>query len=132
MNWFLTLKAGAKNDVPVIGFSAPPTQSLIPQDYDPKSDLKLGRKAGAIVFDVRMGGPADLAGIQGLEINRDGEITSADVIVSVNDEPTPTFDSLLESLYVKKVGETVTLTVQRGKQTFKVRVELGAKSQVFN
>ena len=126
------LKTGAKNDIPVIGFSAPSSQSGIPQDYDPRSDLSLGRKAGAIVFEVRIGGPADLAGIKGLEVSSDGEITSADVIVSVNDEPTPTFDSLLESLYVKKVGETVTLTVQRGKQTFKVRVELGAKSQVFN
>lgn len=126
------LKAGAKNDVPVIGFSPPPSRSGIPQDYDPDSDLDLGRKAGTIVFEVRPGGPADLAGIQGLEVSSQGEITSADVIVSVNDEPTPTFDSLLESLYVKKVGETVTLTVQRGKQTFKVRVELGAKSQVFN
>lgn len=126
------LKAGVRNDIPVIGFSPPSTRSGLPQDYDPRSGLDLGRRAGTIVLDVRPGGPADLAGIKSLEMSRDGEIISADVIVSVNDEPTPTFDSLLESLYKKRVGETVTLTVQRGKQTFKVRVELGAMSQVFN
>jgi serine protease Do len=126
------LKTGLQNDVPVIGFSSPSGFSGIPQDYDPRSGLDLGRKAGAVVLEVRPGGPADLAGLKSLEINQDGEITSADVIVAVNDEPTPTFDSVLESVYIKKVGETVTLTVQRGDQTFKVRVELGARNQVFN
>jgi serine protease Do len=127
------LKTGAKNDIPVIGFSAPSSPSGIPQNYTPlETSLRLGRKAGAIVFDVRPGGPADLAGIKGIEVSKDGEVTSADVIVAVNDEPTPTFDDLIETLYVKKVGDTVTVTVQRGKQTFKVRVELGARNQVFN
>jgi serine protease Do len=126
------LKTGLRNDVPVIGFSSPSEFSGIPQDYDPRSGLDLGRKAGAVVFEVRPGGPADLAGLKGLEVDREGEITSADVIIAVNDEPTPSFQSVLESVYIKKVGETVTLTVQRGKQTFKVRVELGARNQVFN
>ena len=127
------LKTGAKNDIPVIGFSAPDARSGIPQDYTPlESSLRLGRKAGAIVFDVRLGGPADLAGIKGIEVSAEGEVTSADVIVAVNDEPTPTFDDLIETLYVKSIGETVTVTVQRGKQTFKVRLELGARNQVFN
>jgi serine protease Do len=127
------LRMGEQRDIPVIGFSAPPAQTGLPASYDPRGfrGIDLGDLPGAIVWEVRPDGPAARAGLQDIQVNDDG-INSADVIVAVDDEPTPTFDDLIEALYVRGVGETVTITVQRSGETFKLRLELGAKSQVFN
>jgi serine protease Do len=127
------LRMGEQRDVPVIGFAAPPSQTGLPRDYDPERfrTLDLGELPGSIVWEVRPDGPAARAGLQDIQVDEEG-ITSADVIVAVDNQPTPTFYDLVEALYVRGVGETVTLTVQRGDETFKLRLELGAKSQVFN
>jgi len=65
----------------------------------------------------------------------DGELVEvqreADVIVAVDGEPTPTFYALLETIRRKGIGETVSLTVQRGRTTVRLELELGAKREVF-
>lgn len=120
------LIAGSRRDIPVIGLSFANNP-----DYQPRfSRWNLGRRPGAIVGQVQPGGPADLAGLRTLEV-RQGEIAAADVIIAVDDHPTPSVDALIEELYRKEVGQTITVTVQRGSETFKVRVTLGAKYQVF-
>jgi serine protease Do len=128
-----SLRLGERHDIPVIGFSGPPAQTGLPDSYDPRlfAGIDLGELPGPIVWDVRPDGPADRAGLQGIVVSEEG-IDSADVIVAVDDEPTPTFNDLIEKLYLRGVGETVTITVQRGDETFKLRLELGAKSEVFN
>lgn len=120
------LVAGARHDIPVIGLSFAANA-----DYQPRrSAVDLGRRPGAVVSSVEPGGPADAAGLRGAVV-RAGELIAADVIIAVDDVPTPTSDALIEELYHKEVGQAVTVTVQRGGQTFKVRVTLGAKYQVF-
>jgi S1-C subfamily serine protease len=53
------------------------------------------------------------------------------VIVAVNDERTRNFNELLASVRSKRIGETVTLQVQRGNETIFLQLELGAKAEVF-
>ena len=125
------LMAGERRDVPVIGFS---TSTQI-SDYSPALFRRiglpdLGRRPGTIVSSVQPGGPAERAGLRSSET--EGRITtSADIITEIDGEAVPSFYDLLEVLYLKGVGETVTVTVQRGEETFKVRLELGAKRDVF-
>ena len=125
------LMAGERRDVPVIGFS---TRGDI-SDYTPSLFRRaglpdLGRRPGTIVNSVQSGGPAERAGLRGIETDG-ANIISADIITEIDGEAVPGFYDLLEVLYLKGVGETVTVTVQRGEETFKVRLELGAKRDVF-
>lgn len=129
------LAAGEMRDVPVIGFSW--RQGM---NYDPStSDVYLGRRPGTIVVSVQPGGPADEAGLRSLrertETAADGTTTSlleADVIVAVDGVPTPGFYDLLAAVRGMDIGQSVTLTVQRGQATFRVPLTLGARRAVFS
>ena len=129
------LIAGSRRDVPVIGFSWPNINydpARIGEQLGPGVNYpNLGRRPGVVIGDVRPGGPADLAGLQSLQ-SEGNNIRSADIITAVDGEQVEGFYELLELLYLKGVGETVTVTVQRGGETFRVRLELGAKREVFN
>ena len=126
--------AGHRRDVPVVGF-----RWLEGMDYDPAtSPHYLGARPGPIVDSVEAGGPADLAGLRGLRqttvTNADGTVSLepvGDVIVAVDGTPTPTFYDLLSLIRSKNIGDVVTLTVQRGNATFRVQLELRARSSVF-
>ena len=126
--------AGQQRDVPVIGFSWQPGN-----DYDPKtSPYYLGRLPGPIVNEVAAGGPAAHAGLRSLRSQRvtraDGSVVlvpDADVIVAIDGERTPRFYELLAVVREKHIGETITLTVQRGNATFDIDLTLGAKRDVF-
>lgn len=120
------LMAGERRDIPVIGLS-------LPGEYSPgRSPVDLGPRAGAIVGAVQPGGPAAKAGFRDLEVDPvRREIERADVITAVDNERIRTVNDLFEALFRKQVGQTVTVTVQRGNDTFKLRLELGAKQDVF-
>jgi len=126
--------AGAMRDVPVIGFSW--QQGF---DYDPgSSQVYLGAKPGTIVYEVASGGPAALAGLRSFSQSRvaraDGTVvieTTADVIVAIDGEQTANFSDLLAVVREKSIGQTVTLTVQRGNATIEIELTLGAKRAVF-
>src|SRR5690606_10241298 len=126
--------AGDMRDVPVIGFTW--QQGF---DYDPRSSqVDLGAKPGTIVYLVASGGPAAQAGLRSFSqsrvINPDGTgaiETTADVIVAIDGELTPNFADLLAVVREKSIGQTVTLTVQRGSATFEIELTLGAKRAVF-
>lgn len=128
------LRAGERRDVPVIGFSW--RQGF---DYEPGGELSFGMRPGPVVVDVAPGGPADRAGLRAYRerpvYDADGELIGidreADVIVAVDGEPTPTFYALLETIRRKEIGQTVSLTVQRGRTTVRLELELGAKREVF-
>ena len=70
---------------------------------------------GAYVGEVVSGSPADEAGIK-----------EGDVVTKVNDERISSADSLIIALRSYDVGDTVTLTVQRGKDEKKIDVKLGS------
>lgn len=130
-----SVRAGERRDVPVIGFSWRPGF-----DYEPGQDGRaFGLRPGPVVVSVAPGGPADLAGLRSYAerpvYDDDGELIGierrADVIVAVDGEPTPTFYALLETVRRKEIGEVVQLTVQRGRTTVRLELELGAKRDVF-
>ena len=70
---------------------------------------------GAYVGEVIARQPADEAGIK-----------KGDVVTKVNDEQISSADSLIIALRSYNVGDTVTLTVQRGKNEKKIDVKLGS------
>lgn len=78
-----------------------------------QNDLSVNE--GAYVGEVIAGSPADEAGIQ-----------KGDVVTKVNDEQISSADSLIIALRSYDVGDTVTLTVQRGKNEKKIDVKLGS------
>lgn len=128
------IMAGDMRDVPVIGFSW--QQGF---DYDPRSSqVYLGARPGTIVYQVAADGPAAQAGLRSFSQTRvmgtDGTVaieTTADVIVAIDGEATPSFSELLAVVREKSIGQTVALTVQRGSATFEIELTLGAKRAVF-
>lgn len=128
------LEAGERRDVPVVGFTWRPGF-----DYDPRSHgAYLGPRPGVIVWQVQPGGPADQAGLRDYAEERivasDGQVTSrprADVITALDGVPTPTFYDLLALVRKRSIGETVTLTVERGNATLRLPLRLGAERAVF-
>lgn len=129
------IRAGARRDVPVIGFSWDGF------DYRPGEivGVDLGPLPGPVVAQVAPRGPAAEAGLRGFSqsavLDRDGQrvgvAIEADVIVAVDGEPTPGFYELLAVIREKEVGQRVTLTVQRGGRVVELELELGAKRDVF-
>ena len=126
------LRAGVKHDVPVLGI-----KSAFPDDLpdDVFATLGLGSTPGAVVETVRVGGPAAKAGLKPLKVipgeNGKDPRVEADVITAVDGLPVHGFVQLLERVRQKRIGDKVTLTVQRGTETVKIMLELGAKAEVF-
>jgi serine protease Do len=132
------LRSGVQNDIPAIGFQV--GLMGIEQDYEPgvgSSDL--GQRPGVVVGVVAPDGPAASAGlrdaVQRRLNNPDGSFralqTQADVIVSVDGEPTPTFEDLLLLLRRRQVGDLIDLEVQRGGELLRLELELGGRRAVF-
>ena len=123
----MALMEGERRDIPVIGFTLPPG------GYRAESfPVDLGPRSGAIVGNVRAGGPADQAGIQSYDIDRQtGLPITADIIVAIDEEPVSSDYDLIAVLYSKRVGQEVIVSVQRGSELFKLRLVLGAKQEVF-
>ena len=125
---------GVARDIPVIGFS------WAGFDYEPLRDkeLDLGREPGTVIGNIANGSPAAVAGLKGIQSypifdsgRRVGTRIEADVIVAVDEEGTPNFHSLVEVLRRRNVGQEVKLTVQRGKETLRINLKLGARRLVF-
>lgn len=125
--------SGEARDWPVIGFSG------AQNDYVPgRGPHDLGPRPGTIVNLVAPGGPADLAGLRSRSqetiTNPDGTrsiVPLADVIVALDGVATPTFYDLLAQVKSKRIGDVVVLTVQRGAATYRIQLELAARSSVF-
>jgi S1-C subfamily serine protease len=104
-----------KFERPVLGVQFAPEQ-LLPA---------LGLKGGVAVLDVVEGGPAGIAGLKPFYRNSSGNIVIGDVIVAIDDRAIENVDELFEVLETHQPGDTVVLTVLRGKK--QVRQRLKAK-----
>jgi 2-alkenal reductase len=83
---------------------------------------------GLIVGEVMRGSPAERAGLQGID-EQAGRL--GDVIVGVNDRPVARLSDFTEALEKTKIGDTVSLKVQRDSSTVDVAVQvidIGEKS----
>lgn len=128
------LEAAERRDVPVIGFSWRRGYDYVPAT----SDRYLGPRPGVVVWQVQPGGPAAEAGLRGYvpagSPGPDGSLTQApraDVIIALDGTPTPTFYDLMALVRKKRIGERVTLSVERGNTIVKVPLRLGAQRSVF-
>lgn len=93
-------------------------------ELDPAQRLE--RRAGikgVIVLAVSEGGPAAKAGLSGVRQTRRG-IALGDVIVGLGDRKVEGYDDLYNLLDGHRLGERVTVKIQRGEQTLSVPIEL--------
>ena len=127
------LSEGMQRDIPVIGFQ-------LQFDYLPaETGGTLGTSPGVVVGPVQAGGPGDMAGLRSFERQpvrdasgrRVGSSVRADVIVAINGFATPNFDQLLALIYEYDVGDTVTLTVQRGGELADLPLTLAGRRDIF-
>lgn len=127
------LQRGEQHDVPVIGFQ-------LQYNYTAgQGDPGLGPASGVVVGNVQPGGPADLAGLRSYRArpvraddgSRLGVSVEADVITRIDGRPVTEFAQLLEEVRAREIGSELVLTVQRGRETFELPVELAPFRAVF-
>lgn len=93
-----------------IGMGTPPP----PQPY--LGVIGENTPGGARLNQVIAGGPAQRAGLQ-----------EQDVIVAVDERVVPSYDTLLELVRARKVGDPLRLSVSRGTERVSVELTLGAR-----
>jgi S1-C subfamily serine protease len=78
---------------------------------------------GMLVIGVRPGSPADKAGIRETRQVR-GKIILGDIIIAVNGVPVKSYDDFRNELERYKIGDEVTLIIERGGEHIEVKVRL--------
>ncbi len=79
---------------------------------------------GAVILQVERGSVADRAGLRGLARDRMGRLFVNDVITAVDKIPVKSYDDFFNALESYKIGDEVSLTVEREKKTRRVTVAL--------
>jgi S1-C subfamily serine protease len=86
---------------------------------------------GALVGDVKGESPADRAGLKGgtdeESFNGQNFTTGGDVIVSINGRPVRSADDVVREVSSRLPGETVRLTIVRGRTRRTLNAKLGAR-----
>ena len=83
---------------------------------------------GVLVINVARGSTADKAGLRPTMRDEFGRIIIGDIVTEVDGEPVRSLNDLLDAFEKHQIGDTVTLTVRRGRRTVKLRVQLEAVS----
>jgi len=83
---------------------------------------------GVIVLRVNKGSSAEAAGLKGTTVSRDGRVALGDVIVELEGKPVGSVGRFLARLDDYKIGDTVRITVLRGRAKTQVSVKLQAGS----
>ena len=99
-------------------------------DVDSKlaQDLNLPVKEGALIQEVKSGGPATKAGLRGgRTTTSDGLKLGGDLIVGVDGKRTSDSQAVSDAVAGKKPGDTVELEYYRGGDKRRVKVELGKR-----
>lgn len=82
------------------------------------------RIEGVIVRDVERGSDAYRAGIRGLARNRNGQLYIQDIIIAIDNFKIKSYDDLYNALDNYKIGDAVTVSVERDEEVRKVQVRL--------
>ena len=99
---------------PVLGVS------LLPGQYADRWEIK-----GAMLAEVAKGGPADLAGLKGIQEDRRGNVILGDIVKKVNDIDILNNNDLILALEKFDPGKQITLTIERNEKQRLVEVVLG-------
>ncbi|NND09454.1 MAG: trypsin-like serine protease [Saprospiraceae bacterium] len=92
---------------------------LLTQSYSTRAGIE-----GAVIYGVQEGTAAARAGFRPMRRNRLGQILLGDIIVKVEDEAIKTNADLTLALEKYQGGETILVTVLRGKQEMDLEVVL--------
>jgi S1-C subfamily serine protease len=88
---------------------------------------RFGLEGGVLVRDVPEGSAAASAGLRGTILTRDGRLRQlGDLIVKLDETPTPDQNALLDALEEHQVGEEVQLTFLRDEEAKQAMVRLQA------
>jgi S1-C subfamily serine protease len=79
---------------------------------------------GVAIVEVRGGSEASKAGLRGLSQDRRGYLYLGDVIIAIDQTKVRSYDDLYSALENYKIGDTVTLTVERDGKELKFRTTL--------
>jgi S1-C subfamily serine protease len=93
------------------------------QRVEPTLARRLGVKKGILIADVLPNTPASRLNLRGTGRDPWGHIIMGDVITALNAHPVPNYDALYHLLTEIKVGEEVTLSIQRGKKLMNVKMK---------
>ncbi|WP_420888077.1 S1C family serine protease [Candidatus Nitronereus thalassa] len=95
--------------------------SLIPDSIAARWGIQ-----GLIIAKVEPGSPGEKAGLQSAKETRLGRIQLGDIITKIDQEPVKVFDDLVRILDRHKIGDRITVEVQRKGKPRNVVVELQA------
>jgi len=93
--------------------------SFLPDEYARRS-----RVEGAVIMEVQAGTAAAEAGLRGLSRDRFGRWLINDIVTAIDRTPVKSYDDLFGALENYKIGDTVTLTVERDGKARPVRFTL--------
>lgn len=93
------------------------------QRVEPNLAHKLGIRKGILIADVLPKTPAAAANLRGTHRDPWGRIVLGDTIVAVNAHPVETYDALYNLLTDIKVGEQITVTIQRGNKQKDIKLK---------
>jgi S1-C subfamily serine protease len=79
---------------------------------------------GVVVREVYPGSEAARAGLRSIQLDRRGNVISADIVTAVGDEAIDGFAALANALDDRKPGETITVTIARANKTVTLEIEL--------
>ena len=118
-----SLIANGSYEYPYIGIS-----SLNDLNLHSIEALNLPQYTGAYVTNVTPGSPADKAGIQGANNNREGIPTGGDLIIGIDGLKVDQFDTLLKYLINNKSpGDSIDLTILRDGEEINLTLILGKR-----
>ncbi len=93
--------------------------TFVPDEYARRSDV-----TGAVVLDVPRASAAYGLGLRGLYRDTFGRLLIRDVITSIDGTKVKSYDDLFTALDNYKIGDTVTLTVERDGKQRRITIQL--------
>jgi S1-C subfamily serine protease len=83
-----------------------------------------------MVAEVRRGGPAERAGLQGVTQDRRGRQLAGDLITKAGGKTLRTWDELLDAAEALAPGQSLSLTVQRDGRDVTVTLRPGREREI--
>ncbi|QLZ68362.1 peptidase [Legionella sp. PC1000] len=93
------------------------------QSVPPSIAQRLGIRKGILIADVIRNTPADKAHLRGTHRDAWGHIELGDIIVALNGHAVPNYDVLYNMLTDIKVGEQITVSIQRNNKQMDVKMK---------
>jgi S1-C subfamily serine protease len=99
-----------------------PALGVVPADD--QLAQRYGVQDGALIYKVAADSPASRAGLRATGVTRDGNVQVGDVILAIDGEPIHSGRDVYSAFALRKVGDTVTLTILRDNQRMEVKATL--------